>query len=403
MSDTVPDRDGAATIPWTSGTFYILLSCTLMGVMGVSLITPVLPDIRAALGLTDTQVGLVLTAYTLPGIVLTPFVGLVADRIGRRRTVLPLLFLFGTAGASIAVVRDFEVILLLRFLQGVGASALITLSLTLIGDFYEGDRQNAVIGLNGSVAGSGAAVYPLVGGFLATIDWFVPFLLYGVGVLVGAVALISLPEPEGTRSTDVRTYVSSLVSVMRNVESLAVLGALLLAYFMFYGAVQTALPLLVSEEFGLDSGDIGVLLSITALSTAAVASQYGRLARWRSGPELVAVGFVVYGCSLLGVWLAPSPVWVGVALFGFGTGFGVLMPAADKAVMTLVSARLRAGVVGARTSAIRLGQTIGPIAFTGLAEFAFASRLAGYGTLTMLSGIGSLVVGTVAYWWLRVR
>lgn len=397
MFDRITSRERATTIPWTSATFYILMACTLMGVMGVSLITPVLPDIQSVLGLTDAQVGLVITAYTLPGIFLTPIVGLVADRLGRRTTILPLLFLFGTTGVAIAFVRSFEAVIVFRFLQGVGATALVTLGLTLIGDFYEGAKQDAVIGLNGSVAGSGAALYPLIGGTLATIHWNVPFLLYGIGVLVGIVALFHLPEPDGTPAVDVRTYVRRIGSVLRNVEALAVFGSLLIAYFVFYGAVQTAIPLLVSDEYAFSSGAIGLLLGVTAIATAAVASLYGQISQWRSGPQLIAIGFVIYGVGLLGVWAAPSPIYVGGALFVFGAGFGVLMPAVDKAVMTLVSKELRGGVVAARTSIIRLGQTIGPIVFTGLAALVFHTQNTGYRTLTLLSGIGSIILGTIAY------
>jgi ACDE family multidrug resistance protein len=392
---------GLALVPWRSSTLYVVLACSLMGVMGVSLVSPVLPDLRSVFGVSDARIGLVITAYTLPGVVVTPFVGLVADRFGRRRVVVPLLFLFALAGTGVAFARSFTEVILLRLLQGVGASALITLAVTLIGDVYDGRRRDAVMGLNGSTVGTGAAFYPLLGGALAGIRWNAPFLFFGVGALVGLLALVALTEPTGTRATDVRTYLTRLRAVAVLPRALAIFVALFAAFFIFYGAVLTVLPLLLSDAFGLGAGRIGATLSAVAAASAAVSSQYGRLAEWRSAPELVALGFVAYGVGLLAVRLAPSPLAVGASLLVFGVGFGVVMPSIDTAVVTLVDDDLRAGVMGMRTSVLRLGQTLGPVGFTVTAGRAFESPVVGYRALLVAAGLGATLAGAGIYLALR--
>ena len=385
------------TIPWDSPALYLILASSLMGVMGVSLISPILPELRVVFGVSDSRIGLVITAYTLPGVLLTPFVGLIADRIGRRRVLIPLLFGFGIGGAGIAVVDTFEAVLVLRLLQGVGASGLVTLSVTLIGDFYDGSRRDAVMGLNSSSIGTGAALYPLVGGVLAGVRWNVPFLFFGIGVAVGIVAVVVLPEPEAGEGTDVRTYLSGLGSVAVHPKALTIFAAIFVVFFVFYGAVQTALPLLLSDEFSLSSGSIGLILAAVAAASAVVSSQYGRLSEWRSAPELIALGFVAFGSSLLGVRFAPSPAGVGVSLLAFGVGFGLTMPAIDTTILTAVSGDLRAGMMGMRTSVLRLGQTLGPVSFTSIAEIAFATPTAGYRVLLVVCGVVILAVGAGAY------
>lgn len=400
MFDLDGDR-GLALVPWRSSTLYVVLSCSLMGVMGVSLVSPVLPDLRPVFGVSDAAIGLVITAYTLPGVVVTPFVGLVADRFGRRRVVIPLLFLFAAAGTGVAFARTFTEVLALRLLQGVGASALITLAVTLIGDVYDGRRRDAVMGLNGSTIGTGAAFYPLLGGALAGIRWNAPFLFFGVAALVGLFAVVALTEPDASRSTDVRTYLTRLRAVAALPRALAIFVALFAAFFIFYGAVLTVLPLLLSDAFGLGAGRIGAILSAVALASAAVSSQYGRLSDRRSPSELVALGFVAYGLGLLAVRLSPSPLAVGASLLVFGVGFGVVMPSIDTAVVTLVDDDLRAGVMGLRTSVLRLGQTLGPVGFTATAGVAFRSPLAGYRLLLVAAGVAAALAGGVIY--LRLR
>lgn len=397
MAKTHEEQSVRELIPWHSGTFYIILASSLMGVMGVSLISPVLPALRPIFGVSDTEIGLLITAYTLPGIFITPFIGLVADRIGRKRVLVPLLITFGIAGAGIAFTADFTVVLGLRFLQGIGASALVTLAITLIGDIYDGTQRTALIGVNGSMIGIGAAFYPLLGGALAVLHWTIPFLFFGVGVLVGLVAVSALDEPPTENPMKLTDYLAGIFAVVRLPSALAIFAAVFSAFFVFYGAVITALPLMLSDGFGLTPGQIGPVLAMVSLASAIVSSQYGRLTKVQTAPELVALGFVAYGTSLLLVWSASS-VWViAVGLLAFGVGFGVVMPSIDTTITTLVDEDLRAGMMGMRTSMLRLGQTLGPIGFTFTAEAFFMTTIQGYRVLLYVTGLVVTAGASVAY------
>lgn len=390
------------SFPWRSPTLYVILASSMIGVMGVSLLSPILPSLRGVFGISDAEAGLLITAYTLPGIFLTPFIGLGADRLGRRMVIVPLLIVFGTAGAAIAIVDEYALVLALRFVQGIGGSALVTLAITLIGDFYEAEQRDAVMGVNGSTVGIGAASYPLIGGALGAIRWEAPFLFFGSSIVVGLVALVVLREPEASDPTAIQEYLARMGAVIVLPRALAIFAALFLAFFVFYGAVLTALPLLLSDAFGLESTEIGPVISMTAVAMAITSSQYGKVARWRSAPQLVALGFVLFGASLLGLWLAPSPVFMGAALLIFGVGFGIVMPSIDTSMVTLVSGDLRAGMMGMRTSMLRLGQTLGPASFTTAATSAFASPLVGYRRLLLLVGLVVVVAGGVGYGALRL-
>lgn len=391
------DARRATGVPWGSAKLQIVLASSLIGVMGVSLISPVLPELRGVFGVSDSQVGLVITMYTLPGIVITPFVGLVADRVGRRRVVIPLLLIFGVAGAGIVFATTFLHVLFLRLVQGIGASALVTLSVTLIGDYYEGNQRDATIGINGSVIGAGAAVYPLIGGALAVIRWSAPFGFFGVAVLVGLVAVFVLEEPATNREISVNEYLVRMKKAVMLPEAVGIYLSVFFAFFLFYGAVLTALPLVLSDEYGLPANQIGLLLSMVSVASASVSSQYGRVSQWLPATQLIALGFVCYGIGLVGVWVAPSPVAIGGALLGFGVGFGLVMPSLDTTLVGLVSGQLRAGMMGVRTSMLRLGQTVGPIAFTLTAESLFERSVVGYRWLVLITGSVAVVCGVIVF------
>lgn len=386
-----------AEIPWSSAAFRTILACSLIGVMGVPLISPILPELRAVFGISDTQAGLIITAYTLPGVFLTPFIGLLSDHFGRRPVVLPLLFLFGLSGAAIALAPAFELVLLLRFLQGVGASGLMVLAITLIGDFYDGAQRHAVIGVNGSAIGIGAATYPLIGGALASVGWNVPFAFFGISLVVGVVALRSLSEPAIDEPPSFRVYAGRLASAALVPEALGLWLAAFFTFFLFYGGVLTTLSLLLSDVYGLAAGEIGLLFSMVSLANATMASQYGRVSDVLPARRLVALGFVGFGVSLLGVRAASTPVAIGAMLVCFGLGFGVVMPSLDTTTAGLVSGQLRASMLGVLTSMLWLGQTVGPVVFTGIAQNAFVSPVAGYRFLLLFWGTGAVLGGLGAF------
>ncbi|MFC2059063.1 MFS transporter, partial [Chloroflexota bacterium] len=126
----------------------VVFGVTLMAVLGVSSITPAFPKIMRELDITGGQVGLLITFFTLPGVFLAPFLGVLADRFGRKRILVPSLFLFAIAGTACAFARDFNVLLVLRVFQGIGGAALGSLNTTIIGDLYSREQRPHAMGVN---------------------------------------------------------------------------------------------------------------------------------------------------------------------------------------------------------------------------------------------------------------
>jgi MFS family permease len=117
---TAAERDGGVREVYKDHNLHVLWGVTLMAVLGVSSVTPAFPRIVQELGISSGQVGLLITVFTLPGIVLTPVLGVLSDRYGRKKILVPALLLFGVAGGTCALARSFELLLVLRFFQGMG-------------------------------------------------------------------------------------------------------------------------------------------------------------------------------------------------------------------------------------------------------------------------------------------
>jgi MFS family permease len=122
---TMPEDKAGTRKVYKDHNLHVLFGVTLMAVLGVSSITPALPEIRDTFGVTSGQVGLLITVFTLPGVALTPVLGVLSDRHGRRKILVPALLLFGITGGLCAFARGFELLLALRLMQGMGAAAAV--------------------------------------------------------------------------------------------------------------------------------------------------------------------------------------------------------------------------------------------------------------------------------------
>jgi MFS transporter, ACDE family, multidrug resistance protein len=86
--------------------------------------------------------------------------------------------------------NSFNLILYLRIFQGIGASGLVTLAATIVGDLYTGNRVPEAIGYNSSVVSFSLMVYPTIGGALALVNWHLPFILPVAAIPVGIMVIV---------------------------------------------------------------------------------------------------------------------------------------------------------------------------------------------------------------------
>src|SRR5262245_38794161 len=95
----------------------VAYATSVASIMGVQLVFPVLPPMMEQLGVSEAAIGLVITAYTVPMIVLAPVAGAIADLRGRRPLLVGGMVLFGLAGAAVGLAPSFEWVVALRALQ----------------------------------------------------------------------------------------------------------------------------------------------------------------------------------------------------------------------------------------------------------------------------------------------
>jgi ACDE family multidrug resistance protein len=339
----------------------IIFAVTLMAVLGVSSITPAFPRIVEELNITPQAVGSLITVFTLPGVFLTAVLGVLADQFGRKRILVPSLLIFAAAGCACAFARDFELLLLLRFLQGVGAAGLGAINLTIIGDLYTGQERTEAMGCNSSVLSVGTASYPAIGGVLATVGWFYPFLLPLAAIPVTLAVVSSLDNPEPTAPQHFRQYLADAWRVMANRRVLALFVVSTLTFILMYGSYMSYFPLLVAGSFSAPPFVVGLVMSVSSLATALTSSQAGRLAGAFSEKTLIGVACVLYGLALVVIPLIPNLWMLAIPIAVFGVAQGINLPSLMAFLASLAPMEQRGALMSINGMVLRLGQTLGPV------------------------------------------
>jgi MFS family permease len=391
--DSTASRQGEALL-LRDPNLHVIFGVTLMAVLGVSSITPAFPQIAEELNLTPGAVGLLVAVFTLPGATLTPVLGVLGDRLGRKRVLVPSLLLFAVAGTACGFARDFELLLWLRLLQGMGAAALGALNLTLVGDLYSGWKRATVMGYNASVLSMGTAIYPIVGGALALVGWFYPFFLPILALPVALLVLWRLRNPEPSSDLTLGTYLRNTLVSIRNPRALVLFFASLVIFIILYGAFLTYLPFLMRGSFNASPLLIGLLFSVTSIATALTSFRLGRLARRFSEQNLVRLGFACYAIAMLAIPLAPSFGFLLIPAVLFGATNGISIPSVLTMLTGLAPAEYRAAFMSVNAMVLRMGQTLGPIVAGVMLHFGGLSAVY-YGNAVL--AVGALgVVGVVA-------
>jgi len=344
----------------------VLFAVTLMAVLGVASIGPALPRLRTELGVPIERIGLVVTMFTLPGVILTPLLGIAADRVGRKRVLLPSLVLFGLAGTACSLARDLVPLLGLRLLQGAGAAALASINLTLIGDLFRGRQRTAAMGYNASVLSIGTATYPLLGGGLAMIGWHWPFALPVLALPVAALVATRLHETPVARAQGLATYLGGVWRETRRPKVVVLYASSCGIFILLYGAYITFLPLFMADTFGSSSLAIGVVMTSLSAVNGIVSSQLGRLSARIPEPRLLQLGFLAFALGLAVIPLAPFPAALAVPAVLLGFAFATTIPVVMSLVAALAPDDQRAAFMSLNGTVLRLGQTLGPVIMTAV-------------------------------------
>ena len=333
---------------WAS--FAGIFIVTNLGLLAVGATLPVLPHyVKDELNGSDLVVGIVSGAFAITGIVCRPLAGAMADRRGRRITVVAGASLAVIAGALLFLPASIPGLILSRLFLGAGEGTVFTAGSAWNVDMAPPERRGRMIGLYGLAIWTGLTLGPPIGVLLQDAGGFNLVWAFATGApLLGALIASRLPESPVQGGEASRGSIISREALGPGVTfALSVFG---------FAAVSAFIVL------SLDAREIGhgaEVFSVFAGTVVATRLFAGHLpdrigaARCAVGAALVeAVGLVLIGAA------ESLPVVI-LGAMGMGAAFSLLFPSLSLIAVERVIPERRGAAMGTFTAAFDLGMLVG--------------------------------------------
>ncbi|MGW8264901.1 MAG: MFS transporter [Longimicrobiales bacterium] len=352
--------------PSTRARLGILFLTVFLDLVGFGIVLPLLPFYADRFGASGTDVGLLITVYSVAQLFLAPLWGRLSDRVGRR----PILIL-GLLGSAVSYVvfafaGSLSVLFLSRILAGIGG-ATVPVAQAYIADITPPEKRAGNLGLIGAAFGLGFIFGPALGGILAPIAPEAPGLAAAALCLGnGILALVFLPESLSEAEREARAMVRKPFSTKDFAVAIRnpITSRILLLAFLFtvaFAAMQPTFPLFGAIRFSLDERHVGYLFAFLGTISATVQGGLVRkLVPVLGETRLIQLSGLPFIAGLLAIAFAQSIGWLLLGLALLALGFGGTLPSIASLLSRVAPPELQGSVLGIGQSVGSLARIVGP-------------------------------------------
>ena len=372
------------TVAVLSGTVFLVM-------IGISIITPALPQYGIHLGATAFLAGLLVGALPAARVFVDLPAGALGDRFGNRRLMMLGLSIIALTSAVAVWAFTYWVLLAVRVAEGIGSAFYVTSSLGRLARSAPSGKRGRYMGIYVNALLIGQIIGPVVGGAVVLAGGLrAPFATYAVFACVGMVFLMFGLEPEAETGATGRVSWPAVRRLMRDRSYLLVNLGTMGAFFVRSGLISTVLPLFIFYNWGVSKElavtYTGVLITTNALASlltmypsGVIADRVGRKIPFVA--SLVAAGFVAPLLFYARDLASAVPV-----MFAYGLILGIHGPLAAWTT-DLTPQELMGTSMGLYRTIGDLGFLFGPLILSAVLE------------LTMTAGKVTIIPFLVAAAW----
>jgi MFS family permease len=327
-----------------------LFAVTFCGLLAVGAVLPVLPRyVHGPLGAGDVTVGIVIGAYAISGLLLRPIAGRLADRRGRKPTVVVGGLLLCVSGLLYLSDLGLGGLIVARLVLGAGEGAVYTAGSAWIIDLAPPARRGRVLGLYGLAVWGGLSVGPLAGELLLQTSGYTAVWVFAAAMpLLGALIASRVPDRfEPLAHAEPHPLIAPEAVRPGLAVALASIG---------YAAVATFIVLHLEArgigEGALVFGAFAAMIVVTRLVAGDLPDRIGaaKVAIGATLGEAVGLVTIAFAHSL------PAALVGGMVM---GAAFSLLNPSLMLIAVNRVSASARGAAMGTFTAFFDAGVGIG--------------------------------------------
>jgi len=328
---------------------------------GTHIVAVNLPSYAKEVGIGLAFIGVLIAAYDFAEIIAKPIFGALADKQGMKRTIIVGIIIFILASLLYLVVSP-KLLIIVRFLQGVGAAALSGVSLALVAEYYRENRGKAY-GIYNAIKGTGYVLSPLVGGYIVLKSSFSGIFIAAAGVGILALLLaFFLPKPAGDKEAELNDNddfsIKAFVTVFKEPKLLPWYLVIVVNMF-FVGILFGFLPVRVSN-LGYTPFHTGVVISVVALSYLLIQPIAGIIADKKEPIFTIKIGLILSALSIIAVPFVKDMPLILISILA-GIGVGTVWTNSDALVSSLAQEGKLGQTMGIAGSFKEFGDMVGPL------------------------------------------
>jgi MFS family permease len=360
--------------------------------IGTSVVIPLLPLYAQDMGASGLTLGAVVAVYSISKALVMPFMGRLSDRYGRKRFLSVGLFIFALFSLTYIVAASPWHLILIRLLQGAAGGMIIPIARATAGDVSPKGEEGRWMGYFNAAFVSGIGFGPIIGGVVADNFGMVPAfsIMAGMSFLAFVGVLSFLPETRrGMTQRQARPPFSHLATsrVFLGVFTTRITENVSRRSFVAF------LPIFAAGVLGLSITQIGLLLTINALSTAMLQGISGRLTDRLDKRHLI-VGTSFFATLYMALIPEVNGFWLLLLIILVNSARAALNGNSASALMVIEGRKYGMATVMAMFSfGVAIGEGLGPIIAGALVD-AFNVDAAFY-TCSLAFLVGGLLFGFI--------
>ena len=346
---------------------YVIFLITFTEVLGFSMVLPLIPFLGLELGLTPSQIGLIISVFSICQLFASPITGKLSDYFGRKplfilsqiSTLIGFIFL-GFAITAILLVAA-------RVIDGLLGSNM-TVSQAYISDITQPKHRTRVYGYSSGVFGAGLIFGPFIGGILSRINYSVPmFFAAAITMLSIALVIWFLPETIPKKANKFSLSLNDVIPVddvrhflrtqhIRN--SLLMFFIYNIAFFIFISNIS----LLAEAQFNATADQVSFyMVWIGVIRVVIQTVLIARILRFFGEKRVLVTGILSMIVSMVTLAFSTEYLVVFVPLIFLAYGTGVSRPLLTSKLTNSVTQKETGAILGVNNSLISVAQIITPI------------------------------------------
>jgi predicted MFS family arabinose efflux permease len=371
----------------------VLGACGFASTFTMRLLDPLVPTLAQAFMRSIPEVALIATGFSISYAIGQPFLGPLADAIGKARTILGCLIALAAMLIAAAAATSFEMLFAIRMAMGVVAGGIIPVAMAAIGDRAPMAERQVALGRFLTIMILGQTAGAACSGLIADLAGWRSVLLTGgalAAVAAVLVALILKPRPQAKREPlSLKAAVGRYGQVFANPMSRVLYGLVIAEGALIFG-IMPYVAAILSERSGVGATEAGFVVGAAGIGGIL----YGLMVRplvARLGPSrMVMAGGALMALAIFTFSLPGLPWWVGIGCF-LAQGFGFfLMHGTYQAQATELAPDARGSAVALFACALFCGHALGPVIMGAL------KMTLGAGPALAMMAAGILALGLIA-------